>query len=555
MKKKYWLLIGIIILAAVIRLWQLGSVPSSPDWDEAALGYNAYSIIHTGRDEYGKLFPIMLRSFDDYKPALYMYLVIPSLSLFGLTTFAVRLPSALFGILTVLAVYFLIDEFVQRKKTRKKLDDYIPLLTAFFLAISPWHIQFSRIAFESNIGLSLNIFGTLFFLKSFKNKKWLFLSIASFAASLYVYQSEKVFTPLLVLVLLILFRKQVLAWPKKFITLVVIVGLILIIPMVFVTLTDKQALARARGVSVFSDTTQLLEQNVKRYALAKEHHDVVGMVINNRRVIFAKTVAANYLSHYNLNWLFISGDIARHHAPNMGLLYLFELPLLFIGIYQLVFGSWDPKIKWLVFLWFLLAPVPASITSGVPHAVRTLNFLPTFQLFVALGIVSVWEMLQHKRNIYMRTGILISIAAYSIFSLINLGYYIDQYFVQQNIENSREWQFGYKEAVNEVKKIEKNYTKIIVSNQPYLDQSYIFFLFYLQYPPFEYQQDAVRASGGFRENHQFGKYEFRPIVWQKEMNDKQVLYVGRPQDFSDGYSILKTINYLDNTPAIVIATK
>src|SRR6266852_41358 len=92
------ILIFIIIIAATLRLWQLGSVPPSPDWDEAALGYNAYAILHTGKDEYGKFLPIVLRSFDDYKPALYAYLVIPSVQIFGLNLFAVRFPSAVFGV-------------------------------------------------------------------------------------------------------------------------------------------------------------------------------------------------------------------------------------------------------------------------------------------------------------------------------------------------------------------------------------------------------------------------------------------------------------------------
>src|SRR5258705_13126314 len=96
------LLVCIVLFSAVLRLYQLGAVPVSPDWDEAALGYNAYSILQTGKDEYGKSFPIILQSFADYKPALYMYLAIPTIALFGLDTFAVRLPSAIFGILTVL---------------------------------------------------------------------------------------------------------------------------------------------------------------------------------------------------------------------------------------------------------------------------------------------------------------------------------------------------------------------------------------------------------------------------------------------------------------------
>ncbi|MBI5019248.1 hypothetical protein HZB58_03170, partial [Candidatus Gottesmanbacteria bacterium] len=78
----------IIILAAFLRLWQLGNVPVSPDWDEAALGYNAYSILKTGKDEYGIFLPRTLRSFDDYKPPLYTYLAIPAVAAFGLTTWA-----------------------------------------------------------------------------------------------------------------------------------------------------------------------------------------------------------------------------------------------------------------------------------------------------------------------------------------------------------------------------------------------------------------------------------------------------------------------------------
>ena len=87
-KKIILLLTLIIIVASILRLWQLSKVPSSPDWDEVALGYNAYSIMQTGRDEYGKFLPIILRSFDDYKPALYAYLAMPTISIFGLSVFS-----------------------------------------------------------------------------------------------------------------------------------------------------------------------------------------------------------------------------------------------------------------------------------------------------------------------------------------------------------------------------------------------------------------------------------------------------------------------------------
>src|SRR3989344_9071437 len=161
MKKLLFILI--IALAAFLRLWQLGNVPISPDWDETALGYNAYSILKTGRDEYGTFLPRTLRSFDDYKPPLYAYLAVPSVAFFGLNTWAVRLPAAVMGVLAVIGTYVLVIELFRQlhTKAKKQISEFSAeassLLAAFLLAISPWHLQFSRIAFEANIGVTLNI--------------------------------------------------------------------------------------------------------------------------------------------------------------------------------------------------------------------------------------------------------------------------------------------------------------------------------------------------------------------------------------------------------------
>src|SRR5687768_12237216 len=95
--KPGYLLVVIMIVAAILRLWKLGSIPPGLTPDEASLGYNAYSILKTGRDEYGQLFPTVFKSFGDYKPGLYTYAVIPFVALFGLNEWTVRLPSALAG--------------------------------------------------------------------------------------------------------------------------------------------------------------------------------------------------------------------------------------------------------------------------------------------------------------------------------------------------------------------------------------------------------------------------------------------------------------------------
>ncbi|MEK7504094.1 MAG: glycosyltransferase family 39 protein, partial [Patescibacteria group bacterium] len=100
--------------------------------DEAALGYNAYSLLTTGRDEHGHAWPINLESFGDFKPAGYAYMLIPFVKVLGLTELAVRLPSALFGILGVLGIYLLTKELFNRQTGQ---------LAALMLAISPWHLH------------------------------------------------------------------------------------------------------------------------------------------------------------------------------------------------------------------------------------------------------------------------------------------------------------------------------------------------------------------------------------------------------------------------------
>src|SRR3989344_8289152 len=131
----------IIILGAGLRLFWLHKSPPSLNWDETALGYNAYSLFTTGKDEYGYKFPLTFRSFDDYKPPLYPYITVPFIAIFGLNELSVRLPSALSGISIIVAVFFIASHFFNKK---------IAILAAFFIAIEPWSVHFSMIAFETN---------------------------------------------------------------------------------------------------------------------------------------------------------------------------------------------------------------------------------------------------------------------------------------------------------------------------------------------------------------------------------------------------------------------
>lgn len=144
---KWRFLIAIIFIATILRFWDLGSNPPGLFVDEVSNGYNAYSILKTARDEYGNFLPLTFRAFGDYNPALSVYTLVPSIALFGLNDFAVRFPSAIFGVFTVLLTYFLAYQILK--------DQKIALGASFLLAISPWHLQFSRYDHEANFMLFL----------------------------------------------------------------------------------------------------------------------------------------------------------------------------------------------------------------------------------------------------------------------------------------------------------------------------------------------------------------------------------------------------------------
>jgi len=538
MTKKITLIL-ILTLAIFLRLYALGTVPASPDWDEAALGYNAYSILKTGKDEYGKFLPLVFRSFDDYKPPLYIYLTIPSVALFGLNVFAVRLPSAILGTLTIIFTYLLIKHLFEKNIHQEK----IALLSAFLLAISPWHLQFSRVAFETNAALFFNVAGAAFFFLGRKKPYFWLFSILLFALAPYTYHSARVFTPLLIIGILIFYRQEFLAKIKWSVFLALLL-FILELPLMLILLSPEGRL-RIKGVSIFSNQTSVLSRDILKIEDDKKNNLPLFSLLHNRRITYALNMIDGYLRHYDLRWLFLDGDNKRHHAPDMGLLYLWEIPFLLFGIYKLFF-SVENKNRKFIFWWFLTAPLPAVITTELPHAVRTLTFLPTFQIFIAVGIVSAAIYLRSQRIYFKLAGIF-----YILFLIFNITYYFHQYYNHLNYETAKYWQYGYASLVEKAKTEYNNYDKIIVSKK--LEEPHMFFLFYLKYDPVKYLAEGGTTSGGFAVDYKkFDKYEFRPIDENKENFNGKTLFMAVPGEITKRYD---SILYPDGTEMARIVGK
>ena len=252
------ILLLIILIASFLRLYQLDINPPSLNWDEVSHGYNAYSILKTGADEYGNKLPISIRSFGDYKAPLYEYLIVPSIYFFGLNEFSVRFPNVLFGALSVFIIFFLVCEILQAFS--KKNAEQVALLSAFFLAISPWHLQFSRYAHEGTLGLFFFILGLLLFFKGIKNFKILIFSSLSFILSIYSYHSFRLLVPLTFILMGIFFYKDLIKkWQIVFISIMVFA--VFASPIYLGLLTSQESSSRLSMVTIFGQSESLAKSS------------------------------------------------------------------------------------------------------------------------------------------------------------------------------------------------------------------------------------------------------------------------------------------------------
>ncbi|OGD88715.1 hypothetical protein A2693_04610 [Candidatus Curtissbacteria bacterium RIFCSPHIGHO2_01_FULL_40_12] len=537
MLKDNLILIVVLALAAVLRFYQLGVNPPSLDWDETAHGYNAYSILKTGRDEYGYKFPLSFRSFDDYKPPIYTYLVVPSVAIFGLNDFAVRLPSATLGVLAVIFTYLMVFELFKNRQ--------IALLTALFLTISPWHLQFSRVAFETNSAIFWSVLGTFAFLKGINAQKiritlWITLASVAFGINLFMYHNARVFVPIFSLMLIYLFRKVL--WENRIYLIlpsaIAIIFSAILIPIVF----SISGQLRFKGTTIFADvspqfkSSQLIAQDEESGQL------LMGKIFHNRRFVYIPILIENYLSHFKPDFLFLNADMDRHHAPQIGLLYLWDLPFILAGIYFLIRKNFEYRSKIIIFWWFLIAPIASSVTWGVPHALRSEIYLPIYQIFTAIGIFTLYSLVKRKKLFVTIVGFLL---------MINFTFYLHQYYVHMPIEYSKAWLYGRREAVFFTESIKDKYDRVIVSTK--VDQPHEFWLYYLKYDPKKYLQEGGTVSGGFLETrNKFDKYQFRPIDYEIQKKEAKTLFVGVGEELAGKPNVLKIIYYLNGEPAIYI---
>lgn len=506
---------SIIILAAVLRFYRLESNPPGLYWDEAVFGYDAYSILKTGQDHHGNFLPLFFESFGDWKLPVYHYLLVPSIAIFGLNEFAVRFPSALLGTLTIIAFWLLVKKLTE--------NSVLSLFCTLFLAISPWHIQFSRGGFESTAGLFFVVSGSYLFLLGLGKNQRLILTFAFLLLtfSMYSYHAYRIFTPLLVLTILVIYYKKVKSSPAKLIPAVVL-WLVLAIPLILFTFSPQ---GRARAISQTAFKSNEVEiVRIGYDQKSKKPLRFLSKYLYQKPAYYSYQAVKSYVDHFSPVFLFTKGDqIGRHSQVDMGQLYLFEALFIVIAFFVLKIIPNDARKLTLVFL--LLAPIPATIVLPTPHAYRTLAMSIPLAFLSGLGayylVTRFFVEADSTQN--DRWGMLIKIGLFA-FVLYFFISYLHLLFVHYPAKFGRDWQEGYSKLVAKIQEFEGDFEKVYVTD---IDQvPYIYLLFYQKYDPAKFIQ-----LGGT--NRAFDKYIF--ISPEANKYDKgRILYAAPSWEKVDG---------------------
>src|SRR3989338_8791451 len=233
-RQQIYLLIFVLILSFALRVYKLDQVPVSLNWDEVDAGYNAFTISNWGRDEWGKFLPLVFTSFRDDKHPVHIYLTASFIKLFGLSDFTVRLSGVMIGVLSVAVIFFLARILFT--------SVLVGLLSALFLAVSPYHLHFSRGLWEVNFALFFFMLGLLLFYLALQKKGWLIsLSFLSFGISIFSYHSSKIIVPPILLLLIILYIKDL-----KRLSINFYLGIIILIATIIILISNPRILGFAR---------------------------------------------------------------------------------------------------------------------------------------------------------------------------------------------------------------------------------------------------------------------------------------------------------------------
>jgi len=543
--KKTWVLLFFIFLVSVfLRFNSLANIPVGFHIDEASLGYNAYSLLLTGKDENNQPFPLYIDMFGDNRPSGYHHLAILPVQFWGLTVFATRFPAAFFGAISIFAMFFLAYVLFRDKTTA--------FVASILMAIAPWHIVLSRASGEAVIALFFILigFGLIFLSIQKKKSAYMLIGSLSLALSFFFYHTPRVFVPLLFFMYIGYFfwkfKSQINLQHKRLLIISFIAVSLVAFSLVFFA---KGGTGRFSQVNIFTfpETRLVMEEQLREDGIS-DVNLLSTRAFHNKIVNYSLTFASNYLQYFSGEFLFIKGGLPSwYKVPNMGLIYIVALPFIIYGLFRLLLSK--NQFTKLPIIWLVVAPVVAAATvDDIPNINRAIVLFPVIELIAAYGIVEFVKKFSSKKILPISLGV-------GILFFANFLYFEHQYSVHAGIHRNWFRDEGFGELVQKIKKDYHKSDSIVVTKAI---SGYPLILFYMQYDPKTYQAEGSPKDKSYSG---FGKFIFVPQACPSLDRDgrfpsaENITYVDKGDCRDDESLLFKTQEYIlrkDGTKAFRI---
>lgn len=441
-------LILIILLASVLRLWLLGSVPISFSDDEIREVYSAYSIAHSGKDVFGNFLPLVFKM-DGANTFGQVPIYISSVFFFflPLNPLAARLPFALSGIFSVLFIYFIVKKIFDNNK--------IALLSAFVLSVCVWDLQLTRFAIETDIAMLMYLIGVCLFVYSDKKMKLFLLSMLFFFLGFYSYAAFKI-TLIPIMGILAWYRFRSLTKKHFFIILTTVV--LAFGSFWYLSVTQNAASYSAvNGNFFFFQDKQTTSQTVELERRASNEPSFIKSLYHNKFTYWGRTFLTNYLTIFSPQYLFLNQEASGIYSIwGRGEFYVFELPLFLIGAFYLFLKK--RKGFYLALALLLVSPLPSALGIGSPTWTSRSGFtLFWLCIFIGAGIYYLISMPKKTYYKYLSLSIILLFYGYSLTG------YLSQYYFDWSRVNARYFSKSTKDLVEKINSYQSQGKHVIVS--------------------------------------------------------------------------------------------
>lgn len=550
LNRLYLLAAIIFVVAVLLRFLYIDTIPDNLTMDEVNNGYTAYSLLKTNHDEWGNFLPFSFRSVGDYKPPVLIYLTVPSVALFGLNEFSVRFPVALASVFSLLFIFFLSKKFIFAKQ-----PSWFHRFVLFLFATSPWHIIFSRSGYEAVVALLFFLINILLLLQFIKEKRPILLALAiTFAfLSVFTYHSYKVFTPLMNLLVIFVYRQTLLEHFKHAFgtsrlhySYLAILSLLIFLSWFLITqyLTGPGA-TRASMVFISSDYEYKVALIDKLLKYDFHHYQYL---------FFPLFWFKRYLDYFSPNFYLYSGlELTQAGHIGSGVTGFAVFCLFITGLYALIFNKGKlpirQPIRTILLGWLFIGFLPASLANNVQQPLRSLAALPAILFIAALGFLYLFHLIKNRFHFVV---IILFLAMLFVFDYVR---FVDHYLVHYPYDLAEGRHYGWKQIHQYLEPIKDNYHQIYVdpryghTGRTTYSVPYLYFLFYSQYDPLVFQQDPLRKQY----DANFDKFVFGDIDWQSQDLGKNNLFVASPWSFTIYKGpILHTVYFPDGVPALHI---